>query len=93
MHRFLVHRTGDHVGVAVEDLRRGDEVLGIFMDTDTPTPPVVVREDVPLGHKIALCDLAEGAEVIEYGTRIGLTRARVAAGEHVHTHNLKSARW
>jgi (2R)-sulfolactate sulfo-lyase subunit alpha len=31
--------------------------------------------------------------VLEYGVLIGLTRAPVAAGELVHTHNLRSARW
>ena len=93
MHRFLVHRTGDHVGVAVEDVQRGDEIYGVYMDTDGTTEPLVARDDVPLGHKIALRDLAEGAEVVEYGVRIGLTRTPVAAGAHVHTHNLKSARW
>ena len=93
MHRFLVHRKGDHVGVVIEDTRRGEEVTGVNMDDDTTTPALKARDDIPLGHKIALRDLDEGAEVIEYGARIGVARIRIAAGAHVHTHNLKSARW
>jgi len=93
MHRFLVHRRGDHVGVAVEDIRRGEEISGVNMDDDTVTPGLSARDDIPLGHKVALRDIDAGAEVIEYGTRIGLARTRVSAGAHVHTHNLKSARW
>jgi (2R)-sulfolactate sulfo-lyase subunit alpha len=54
---------------------------------------VVARDAIPLGHKIALHDLAEQRSVLEYGVPIGLTRAPVAAGQLVHTHNLRSARW
>jgi len=93
MHRFLVHRRGDHVGVAVVDIRRGEEASGVNMDDDTVAAALSARDDIPLGHKIALRDLDEGAEVMEYGTRIGLARTRIAAGAHVHVHNLKSARW
>jgi len=91
-HQFLIHRTGDHVGVAVVDIGQGQPATGVFMDTDRSVE-VVSLSDVPLGHKIALVDLDAGAPVIEYGTQIGLTRAAVQMGEHVHTHNIKSARW
>lgn len=92
MHKFLIHRTGDHVGVAVEDIQAGEEAEGVYMDTDRAIR-VAARDAIPLGHKIALADLPAGAEVIEYGIRIGLTRTPVRTGEHVHVHNIKSARW
>jgi len=91
-HQFLIHRTGDHVGVAVVDIGRGQTVAGVFMDTDRSIE-VVSLSDVPLGHKIALAVLDAGAPVIEYGTQIGLTLVPVQTGEHVHTHNIKTARW
>jgi (2R)-sulfolactate sulfo-lyase subunit alpha len=31
--------------------------------------------------------------VIEYGVRIGVTRQPIQAGQHVHVHNIRSARW
>lgn len=43
-----------------------------------------------LGHKIALCPIAPGEKVIKYGVAIGSATVAVAAGEHVHVHNLKS---
>lgn len=91
-HKFLVHRTGDDVGVAVEDITSGEVVQGVYMDTDECTT-VTSISDVPLGHKIALVDLDEGAAVIEYGAQIGLVSAPLRTGEHVHTHNIKTARW
>ena len=42
--------------------------------------------DIPLGHKIALQDMAAGELVYKYGVPIG--RA-IAKGEWVHTHNLQ----
>jgi (2R)-sulfolactate sulfo-lyase subunit alpha len=91
-HQFLIHRRGDHVGVATSDIASGSRAVGVFMDDDA-TVEVEARGNVPLGHKIAIEELAPGAEVIEYGTRIGHAPAGLAAGDYVHTHNIKSARW
>lgn len=44
--------------------------------------------DVPPGHKIALRPIAAGEQVIRYGQRIGPAKRAIAAGEHIHTHNL-----
>lgn len=47
-------------------------------------------DGVPQGHKLALRDLAAGEIVRKYGWPIGRTTAAVAAGEHVHSHNLET---
>ena len=47
--------------------------------------------EIPAGHKMAVCDIPEGGEVIKYGCRIGLARCNIHKGEWVHTHNLRSA--
>jgi len=92
LHKFLIHRRGDHVGVATSDIARGERVVGVHMD-DGSAVEVVAREEVPLGHKIAVERCEPGGEVIEYGVRIGLAPEGFEAGDYVHTHNLKSARW
>jgi altronate hydrolase len=48
-------------------------------------------EAIPAGHKLALRDIAEGEEVLKYGWPIGRATQAIAAGAHVHTHNLKTA--
>lgn len=88
---FLIHNEGDHVAVAVQDIEP-DERKAVYMDSDREVT-IAVTEAIPLGHKVALVDLGEGVEVIEYGVRIGLTRQAIKAGQHVHTHNIRSARW
>ena len=91
-HKFLIHRRGDHVGVAVVDIEPGERVQGIYMDDDSRVE-VAAQEPVPLGHKIAVAERDLGAEVLEYGLPIGTTSAPLAVGSYVHTHNLRSARW
>jgi (2R)-sulfolactate sulfo-lyase subunit alpha len=91
-HSFLIHDDTDDVGVAVTDMESRREVTGIYMNSGA-TVTLTSRSAVPLGHKIALRDLGEGADVIKYGVRIGRTVADVKAGDYVHTHNLRTARW
>jgi (2R)-sulfolactate sulfo-lyase subunit alpha len=91
-HKFLIHKRGDHVGVATSDIASGEQVTGIFMDDDS-TVELEARSEIPLGHKIAIEALDPEAEVLEYGIRIGKTPEGFAPGDYVHTHNIKSARW
>jgi altronate dehydratase len=49
---------------------------------------IPVRQFIPVGHKIALSDLAPGAPVYRYGQVIGSASAPITAGDHVHTHNV-----
>jgi (2R)-sulfolactate sulfo-lyase subunit alpha len=45
----------------------------------------VARQDVPIGHKVALKPTSPGDTVVKYGQDIGRIVAAVAKGEHVHT--------
>lgn len=87
----LVHNEGDDVGVAVTDVAPGEALAG-WLDSQRRAT-VVVNEPIALGHKVALGDLAAGADVIEYQVRIGVTRNAISRGDLVHTHNIRSARW
>ncbi len=49
---------------------------------------VSLREPVPGGHKVALRPIAQGEAVLRYGEVIGHASRPIAAGAHVHTHNL-----
>jgi (2R)-sulfolactate sulfo-lyase subunit alpha len=91
-HKFLIHKQGDHVGVATSPIASGEQALGVFMDDDS-TIEVEAKGDIPIGHKIAIAALEPEAEVLEYGIRIGKAPEGFALGDYVHTHNIKSARW
>ena len=50
-----------------------------------------VAVDSETGHKQALGDISKGEKVIKYGFPIGIATADICSGEHVHSHNLKTA--
>lgn len=50
-----------------------------------------VAVDSETGHKLALCDIKSGEKVVKYGFPIGVASQDIKKGEHVHTHNLKTA--
>jgi (2R)-sulfolactate sulfo-lyase subunit alpha len=91
--QFLVHSPKDNVGVVVvEGLKAGTEMLGVITENDT-TLKLTAKQDIPIGHKVALKDLKTGDTVIKYGEDIGKMVGTAAKGEHVHIHNHKTKRW
>lgn len=70
----------DDVAIAIEGLPAGAPVP-LAGDVITAVP-------VPAGHKVALRALGQGDPVRKYGQIIGFASRPIAAGEHVHTHNL-----
>ena len=79
MSKFIKITDRDNVAVAIEKLQAGEEILGVKL-----------LEDVPAGHKFALCDIAEGENVVKYAFPIGHATKAIAAGSWVHTHNVKT---
>ena len=89
---YLIHDEKDDVGVAVVDIKAGEAVDGLTLDTRQKSE-VKALMDVPLGHKIALRDFKVGDTVTKYGQDIGKVVADIKKGEHVHVHNVKTKRW
>ena len=50
-----------------------------------------VEVNLENGHKYALFDIKAGENVIKYGNPIGHATDDIKKGEHVHTHNVKTA--
>lgn len=69
----------DDVAVALRDLAAGEEV------------GIRVAEAIPKGHKVALRAIFAGEKVHKFGFPIGSALADIAAGAHVHSHNLGTA--
>lgn len=79
-------RDVDHVATATSELLPGDKVSirGVH-----PDHQVLVHEVIPVGHKIALRDIAVNEEILKYGEVIGSAVAPIPAGHHVHVHNCR----
>lgn len=75
-----------------EGIEAEHELTGWLMDGDR-TLTIRARDPIPLGHKIALAEIAAGDSIIKYGHDIGRAIAPIGRGRHVHVHNVKTRRW
>lgn len=73
--------SADHVATLLEAAAAGETI-------EADGIPVVVRADIPKGHKVALRDVAVGENILKFGFPIGRATAPIEIGDHVHSHNL-----
>jgi (2R)-sulfolactate sulfo-lyase subunit alpha len=91
--QLLVHEEKDTVGVVVvEGLKKGTDMLCV-VTADNSSFKLKSKMDVPIGHKVALADIKKGDTIWKYGQDVGVAKAKIAKGEHVHVHNIKTKRW
>jgi (2R)-sulfolactate sulfo-lyase subunit alpha len=89
----ILHDAEDTVAVVVvEGVKSGTAMTGWIMDEDR-TIDLEARQDIPIGHKVALKDMAPGDTVVKYGIDMGKVVKPITAGEHAHVHNIKTKRW
>ena len=65
MNSFIKIHPEDKVAVALKLLSAGDVL-------DVEGSVITLSEDIPRGHKFALCPIAAGESVIKYGCPIGI---------------------
>ncbi|MDO6475457.1 altronate dehydratase family protein [Alteromonas sp. 1_MG-2023] len=71
----------DNVAVATMDLEAG------IQNDDLE---LTLADAIPAGHKVALKAMKAGENIVKYGFPIGHLTEDVAAGAHIHSHNLKT---
>lgn len=79
---ILLH-PDDNILVCVAHIYSGDAI-------DIDGKSTVIHQDIDVGHKVARHVLNAGDKVFRYGAPIGSVTQAVAAGEHVHMHNMQS---
>ena len=47
-------------------------------------------DKIPVGHKVALCDISQDEMIIKYGIPIGKATIAIKKGQWVHLHNIRS---
>ena len=89
----ILHDASDTVAVVVvEGVKAGMALTGWIMDDDRMVD-IVARQDIPIGHKVALKAMKPGDTVIKYGIDMGKVVAPIEVGEHAHVQNIKTKRW
>lgn len=81
--RLLFLNPKDNVCTAITPISNGT-TLRISGNT------VVMKQNIPLGFKIAGCNIATNESIVKYGVSIGSATLPIVLGELVHLHNMKS---
>lgn len=81
------HNSGERISLTVDP---NDNVATVLdsAETQTRAAGIDISPSIPFGHKFALIPIQEGEEIIKYGVVIGTATTDIAAGEHVHVHNI-----
>ncbi|HNR78685.1 MAG TPA: UxaA family hydrolase [Mesotoga infera] len=89
MKQAILLSQNDNVATLLERVEPGEtiEIKGTGQ-----AEKIVSRDSIPSGHKVAVKDMIPGDAVIKYNNRIGIATIEIFAGQHVHVHNVKSAR-
>ena len=83
---IIIHEK-DNVATALVPLAAGSSLV---VDIGGNAERLRILADIPAGHKVALRPIGAGEKVVKYGEPIGQASAAIAAGEHVHVHNVTS---
>ncbi len=67
------------------------ELVSIVLESGEVGAEIEARQDIAVGHKIAVLDIPEGGRVTKYGEIIGFATCTIKKGDHVHIHNVVSA--
>ena len=83
MAKFIKINPVDNVVVFLEPGIKGEKVI-------VDNQEIELKDDIPVGHKMVISQLADGDHVIKYGEPIGHVTTLIEAGSHLHSHNLKT---
>ncbi len=84
---FIVIRENDNVATATRDIVQGENVAVRVGEQERT---LTAKQDIRFLHKVALKDIPVGERIYKYGATIGEATQPIAAGEHVHVHNIRS---
>lgn len=84
MNKYIKINTRDNVAVALEPVCKG---TSLCVDGDE----IHIHDDIPIGHKFALCDIPDGGEVIKYGYPIGHAVSYIRKGCLVYEKNIRTS--
>lgn len=89
--RALVANENDTVATLLDPVVQGESVM--LLDPDLGSVGAVEsRSAIESFHKVAIREIAQGEPVIKLGEVIGRASRPIARGDHVHVHNVVSAR-
>lgn len=77
--RIIKINDNDNVAITVKAIPEGT----IVIDT------ILANQDIPQGHKIALCNIGEGEPIVRYGVTLGYALNAIKKGDWINEHMLQ----
>ena len=81
--KYLKINPADNVAVAISELKSGETIT-------VDGVSIVLKENIPAGHKVALKDFSEGEDIIKYGYPIGHARMAVKQGSWMNEKQIQT---
>jgi len=85
----IMIKAEDNVATALRDLKREEEAT---VSVGEARKTIRLVEDIPFGHKFAVCRINPGDRIIKYGEVIGRATQSIEQGAHAHIQNIESLR-
>ncbi|MFV0506458.1 MAG: UxaA family hydrolase [Bacteroidales bacterium] len=79
--KYLRISPDDNVALALSNLIKGDFV-------NLEGEDIILQSDIPVGHKFAISDIQEGANIFKYGYPIGHAVQAICKGDWVNEDNI-----
>ena len=77
--RYIKINDNDNVAITVNAIPAGTTIM----------EDVVANQNIPQGHKIALCNISESEAIIRYGVTLGYALHFIKKGDWINEHMLK----
>ena len=87
MQDFVKINENDNVVVAIKTIVSGEIIT---VEVSGQEKQITAREEIPAGHKMAICGIPKGSEIIKYGYCIGNAKEDIRAGAWIHVHNVST---
>lgn len=78
-----LHET-DNVAVALKNLIMGEQLVVQGLDIE-----IILRENIPYGHKVAVANILQDQKILKYGECMGIATKDIPSGSHVHVSNVR----
>ncbi len=85
MHGYVHASEKDNLVTCVQAMKAGDRILVDGLE-------ILVRDDIPKFHKMAITEIPKGSAVYKYGEVMGVASRDIHTGQWAHIHNIDSTR-
>lgn len=89
MKKAIMMDQKDNVATLLAETQ-AEEMISIVSPANDEIKEIVLKDEIPIGHKLAVNNIQKDSIIRKFGETIGRATRRIVGGEHVHIHNVVS---